>query len=159
VLRRRDGRAQVVQREADMNPLPFKPYLVYSAPLKVHVSKRVVHVASDDELCRTSHVQRLAMSTVEIGLSRRKLADEFALVIYGFEGQVLWPNGGLFGITEALIDDAFGSDPEFRWLSAFLTCSVCPPRQRPQRRILPRLCIIDLYHRIEYAGRARLISK
>lgn len=142
-----------------MNRLPFRPHLVYSAPVKVHVAKLVVHVASDDELCRISHVQRLAMSTVEIGLSRRKLADEFALVIYGFEGQVLWPNGSLFEIKETLVDDVFASDPEFRWLSEFLTCSVRPPRQRPQQRILPRLRLIDLYHRIKYASRARLISK
>lgn len=143
-----------------MSQKPMYPHLVSSAtPAAASSMARTVKVATDGQLMMISYVVRLAMCAVALGLSRRKFADELALVIYGFEGDVLWPNGSRFEITDTLIDDVFGDDQDFRWLSDFLKWSEHPPRQRPQEKILPRLRVIDLYFRIKHPVRAELIAK
>lgn len=122
------------------------------------IQHRVIRVASDTELRRVPHQQRLAISTVALDVSRRELLDRLADVIYGFEGTILWPNGEVFEVTDTLIDDAF-EDADGRWISDFLHFAEDPPRQRAQRRIVPRLRLIDLYFRIKYSERARLIAE
>jgi hypothetical protein len=57
------------------------------------------------------------------------------------------------------IDDAFGGDGSFRWLSDFIRFAEDPPHQLPQRRIIARLRLIDLYFRIKHPERARLIAE
>ena len=57
------------------------------------------------------------------------------------------------------IDLAFGDDGSFRWLSDFLSFASEPPKQKPQRRVLTRLRLIDLAFRIEHPKRAELIAK
>lgn len=117
-----------------------------------------VTVASDTALRRTSHVQRLAIATAALEVSRRELLNHLADEIYGYEGLILQPNGAVFEVPDTLIDDVF-EDPDGRWLSDFLAFAETPPRQRPQLRILPRLRLIDLYFRIKHPERARLIAE
>ena len=124
---------------------------------KPDTSKRVVVVASDTELRRRAQYQRLAIATAALEVSRRELIDEISDVLYGFDGQVLNPNGSAFEMPD--IDDAFGNDGDFRWVSDFIRFAEQPPRQRPQARVLARLRLIDLYFRITKPEQARLIAK
>ena len=143
-----------------MNQKLMFPYRVSSAtPAVMSSSARTVTVATDGQLMKISCGVRLAMCVVARGISRRRFGDDLALVIYSFEGVILWPNGSRFEITDTLIDDVFGDDQDFRWLSDFLKWPVHPPCQRPQKKILPRLRVIDLYFRINNPERAELIAK
>jgi len=128
---------------------------LYSVPLE---SRRVV-VASDGQLSRKSHVQRLAMVTRALELPRRAIPDWIADQIFGFEGAIVWPDGRMFELTDTAIDEAFNDDGSFRWLSDFLQFAETEPKQRPQARVLGRLRLIDLAFRIARPDRARLIGR
>lgn len=119
---------------------------------------RVVRVASFTELSRPSHVQRLAVATEALNYSRRKFLDELADAIFAMEGRIFHPNGSVFPVPATLIDDTF-ADADARWLSDFKRFAVDPPRQKPQNKVMPRLQLIDLYFRIRYPERAKLIAK
>lgn len=118
---------------------------------------RIVVVASDWELRRRSHYMRLAISTVALDVSRRELINVVADTIYGFKGKIIMPNGNPFHIP--YVDDVFGNDGSFRWVSDFLRSAAVPPRQMPQLRITPRVGLIDLHFRIKYPKRAEIIAK
>jgi hypothetical protein len=125
----------------------------------VPLESRRVMVASDSQLSRKSHVQRLAMAARALELPRRAIPDWIADQIYGFEGAILWPDGRAFELSDTAIDDAFNDDGSFRWLSDFLRFAETEPRQRPQARVLDRLRLIDLAFRIAKPEQARLIGR
>jgi len=127
--------------------------------LAVPGKHRKVVVAGDDELARHSHFQRLAMATSALGRSRREVPNWMADTIFGFEGQMLWPDGTAFIVADDAIDLAFNDDGSFRWLSDFLRFAAAPPKQRPQERLITRLRLIDLAFRIAYPDRARWIAQ
>jgi len=128
---------------------------LYSVPVK---SRRVV-VASDGQLSRKSHVQRLAIATRALELSRRAIPDWIADQLFAFEGMIVWPDGWPFELSDTAIDEAFNDDGSFRWLSDFLRFAETEPQQRPQARVLDRLRLIDLAFRIAKPGQARLIGR
>lgn len=119
---------------------------------------RKVVVATDTELARHSHFHRLAMATSALGLSRREVPNWMADVIFGFEGQILWPDGTAFVVGDEEIDLAFNDDRSFRWLSDFLRFAAEPPKQKPQERLIARLRLIDLSFRIASPDRAKWIA-
>lgn len=121
-------------------------------------SEKTVVMAADYQLCRTSHYQRLAIATAAMGVSRREIPNLLADAIYCFEGTIYWPDGRIYESSDTAVDDAFGDD-DFRWLSDFIRFADQEPRQRPQRRVLTRLRLIDLYFRIKHPERARLIAQ
>lgn len=113
-----------------------------------------VYCASDWELRRIAHFRRLAIATANLkplhGLSRRRIPDWLADTILDFQNPVLWPDGRLFARPDALIDDAFGPDGSFRWLSDFVRFAEREPKQRPQKNMLPRLRLLDLGFKIAW---------
>lgn len=117
----------------------------------------VITVATARELLRFSHFHRLAIATAALEFSRRKLIDEISDVLYDFKGKLVWPDGTPYHLPD--IDDAFGGDGSFRWLSDFIRFAEHPPHQLPQRRIIERLRLIDLYFRVKHPERARLIAQ
>lgn len=121
-------------------------------------NKRAVVVASDEELSRRSHFQRLATATRALGISRREIPNWLADTIYGFRGRITWPDGRTFEVDDEDIDAAFNDDGSFRWLSGFMYFAEFDPRQRPQERILRRLRLIDLAFRISNPVRAAMIA-
>ena len=121
-------------------------------------NEKTVVMARDFQLGRKSQVRRLAISLKAEGISRRELANKIADAIYEFEGTIYYADGRKFEPTDTEIDDTF-ADPDFRWISDFLKFADIEPRQRPQRRILARLRLIDLYFRIKHPERARLIAE
>lgn len=136
------------------SPLPFFLKRERTADGK---SILVVAVASLSELMRPSHYQRLAIATAALEFSRRKLIDEISDILYDFDGKIVWPDGRPFELPD--IDDAFGGDGSFRWLSDFIRFAERPPQQLPQRRVIARLRLIDLYFRVKHPERARLIAE
>lgn len=121
-------------------------------------ARRRVYVASDDELSSKSYFQRLAIATAarmnELD-SREAFPDWMANVIYFYEGEILWCHGGCFILLDNAIDDAFGNDDSFRWLSHFARFAYTPPAYRPHRQLMGRLRLIDLTFRIDRPDVAR----
>lgn len=132
------------------------------APLATskHSVDRVV-VASNYQLSRRSHVNRLAIATVERDIPRRRLADWIAEIIANYEGEIVWATGAEFVFDDEAIDRAFGieEDPSQRWVGDFYKFAVEAPKQVAQARIIERLRYIDLAFRIAYSERARLIAE
>ncbi len=135
----------------------------FSTKDHIQTSPQSVTIATDWQLSRISHVQRLALATLNVkqekDLSRREIPNWLAHVIYEYDGRILWPVGRVFEIEDETIDLAFGDDGSFRWLSAFLTFASEPPKQKPQKRVIMRLRLIDVAFRIAYPKRAELIAK
>ncbi len=114
-------------------------------------------VATNEQLQRRSHVQRLAIATLALGHSRRVMINVIADVLYHYHGDLFWPDGVPYDLPE--IDEVFGNDPTFRWVSAFLNFAVETPRQATQERVIERLRMIDLYFRIAHPDIAKRIAK
>jgi len=121
--------------------------------------KRKVILATNRELCRRSHFQRLAIASRALNLPRREFPNWMADTIFGFEGEFFSSEGDAFDVDDEDIDAAFNDDGSFRWLSDFLVFADLPPRQRPQWRIIERLRLIDLAFRIAHPERAAWIAK
>lgn len=120
---------------------------------------KVVIVASDDELSRVSHFQRLAIATRALGLSRREIPNWMADAIYDYRGLITWPGGKAFVVGDDDIDAVFNDDGSFRWLSDFINFAEREPGQKPQQRVIERLRLIDLAFRISDPRRAELIAR
>ena len=143
-------------------PYCLKCFRVVCRPcerLKPTPKNKFVVVATDEQLRRPSHFQRLAIATKDLGLSRRKIPDWIADEIYSFEGKIMRYDGRLFLVDDHDIDLAFNDDGSFRWLSDFIMFANKPPQQSPQERVLTRLRLIDLAFRIAHPDRAYLIAK
>lgn len=119
-----------------------------------------VQVASNYQLARPSHVNRLAIATVAMGIPRRWLAEWVAAVIARYEGKIVWATGAEFTFDEMAIYDAFAvkKDPSQRWVGDFYKFAVRPPKQMSQNKVIARLRWIDLALRIAYPQRAELIA-
>ena len=121
-----------------------------------------VIILTPDCVLRTRNAYgRMAGKAAEIirleGLSRRRFADWLVETVFGFEGRILWPDGTAFAGKDSLVDEVIGGDDSGRWVSALLALADAPPRQRPQKRIVERLRMIDLAFQIaalERSGRA-----
>jgi hypothetical protein len=132
-----------------------------ACPASVKHSVNRVVVASNYQLSRRSHVNRLAIATVERDIPRRRLADWIAEIIARYDGEIVWATGAPFVFDDEAIDQAFGieEDPSQRWVGDFYKFAVKPPKQVAQARIIERLRYIDLAFRIAYPERARLIAE
>ncbi len=106
-------------------------------------------------LMKRSYYWRLAVATANLGMSRRKLADEIVEAIFFYEGEILWPDGTPFDPDDTFFDDLFGNDGGFRWLSSFMALKTTPPKRAPQARVLERLRMIDLFFKIKHPSIAR----
>ena len=131
---------------------PFKPATGSES------STVTVVMASDYQLQRKSHFQRLAIAAAAKGISRRVWADAIVDAIYGFEGTIYYADGRKFEPTDTEVDDTF-FDADFRWISDFLSFATIEVKQRPQRRVIARLRLIDLYFRIKHPERAKWIAE
>lgn len=151
-MKRFESRAQLLNTAASVSTFD-----VISDDNGAGTSARRVYVASDRQLKRKSHFQRLAIATAAMDVSRRELINVLSETIYNFEGHLLWPEGDVYEVPD--VDDAFGDDGSFRWVSDFIRFAETPPRQVPQGRIVERLRLIDLYFRIKHPERARLIAE
>lgn len=103
--------------------------------------KRVIIVASKQELADTHYRKRLWLAARNMPYSRRKWLDKLAEAIYGFQGAILLPDGRQFPLPD--IDQIMG-DP--RWFSYYFEDIDGEPKR--DVRLIERLRIIDLFFRI-----------
>lgn len=76
--------------------------------------------------------------------SRRSWLNALTL-LYDFEHALFWPNGSRYEVPE--VDSVF-TDPENRWMSAFLAADDTGESPRSYSRKLDRLRLIALYCRL-----------
>ena len=118
-----------------------------------------VHMPSDDVLGSRECANELAAGLNDVSylgkkLSRRRVIDWLADRIYAFDGDVFNADGSRWNITEIEVDDPF-TDPSFAWMGDFMKFEAAPPKQRMQRRVLPRLRLIYLALAIHYLSEDR----
>ena len=104
-------------------------------------TKRVVVVASKQELSDEHYRKRLWLAARNLRISRRRWPDEIAAAIYNFHGDILLPSGLPWPVPD--VDDVLG-DP--RWFSYYFEETNGQPRR--DVRLIERLRMIDLYFRI-----------
>jgi hypothetical protein len=106
--------------------------------------KKIVVIATRQELTDRHYFLRLWLAMRNMGISRRKWPDELAGVIYGFDGVILCPDGRPWPVPD--VDRVLG-DP--RWISMLLEDVGGAPRRFNIRKI-EALRLIDLYFRIKH---------
>ena len=104
-------------------------------------SKRIVYVASKEQLTNPHYLLRLWLAARNMPFSRRSWPDVLTLGIYGFNGVILCPNGRPWPVPDI---DAVMGDP--RWLSYYFEEIEGKPKRSV--RVTERLRLIDLWFRI-----------
>ena len=104
---------------------------------------RIVIIPKDELLARPATVRRLAMALKAMNLSRRKVPDFLADVIYGSTLTIRYADGRAFCKCGFDIDDVF-TEGSMRWIGEFMRFAVRAPKQRAQRRTLGRLRVLAL---------------
>lgn len=101
----------------------------------------VIRLPHDAALRAPSSVQRLAIAYGAMGISRRKLIDHIADVIFSDDRIVVDGHGRRVVIDDEWIDRAFRTDADgsLRWLSDLLGFRHRIPCKDAQERTLPRL--------------------
>lgn len=110
--------------------------------------KRIIYLATPDELNDIHYLRRLWMAIKNVKISRRSWLEELTATFRDFNGIVLYRSDVPYKMPD--IDDLFGNDPTMRWLGYFLAT---PPRNEkaPARtRVIERLRVLDLYFRIKH---------
>lgn len=111
-----------------------------------------VRMPHEDELLSHDALKQLATFYITVGKSRREFASWLAHEIFLFEGEIVDADGNAVDFEDVAIDAAFNRDGSFRWLTDFRQFATTPPRQKPQRRVIPRLQLIAVakeIHRIK----------
>jgi hypothetical protein len=104
-------------------------------------SPGVIRLPSDERLRAPSSVQRLAIAYGAMGISRRKLIDHIADVVFADDRIVVDGHGRRVVIDDEWIDRAFRTDADgsLRWLSEWQNWRHRMPCKGAQERTLPRL--------------------
>lgn len=115
--------------------------------------KRVIYLATNEELLKESYYRRLWMATRSISIPRRNWLDEIADTLRDFDGVIIYRSGKPFAIP--LVDEIFGDDPDMRWLGYYLKPKKGGALPQSKSRKLERLQLLDLYFRIQHPEIAR----
>jgi hypothetical protein len=110
---------------------------------------------TDQTLSTIKRLRAIAVAIKMLGLTRGEIPNWIADRICGFEGEIVWPNDQPFTYADTFVDDACNNDCSFRWISYLVKFADVPPRQRPQRRVISRLRLIDLALRVAARQRER----
>lgn len=120
-------------------------------------NKRVIYLATPDELNSESYYRRLWMATKNISIPRRNWLDEIADTLRDFNGRILHRSGKAFYVP--LVDDIFGNDPDMRWLGYYLKSAHNKNLPQSRSRKFERLQMLDLYFKIKHPDIARHFGK
>lgn len=116
-------------------------------------NRRIIYVASKEQLSDAQYYRRLWLATRNIGISRRDWLDAIADAIRDFGGTIASAPGKPYPIP--CIDRVFGDDPDMRWLGLFLAANDNGDAPLRITRKIERLRLIDLYFQIERPDIAR----
>lgn len=128
---------------------------------RADVPRRIEHAANDnyrgwatirmppDEVLREPAAVeeigfRLSLVYDREGLSRRRVIDWLAETVYPFDGEITNSDGSLWRVEDIDVDAPWGKDETFSWVRSLLIFSGFPPKQKMQRRVVPRLRLIYL---------------
>ena len=81
---------------------------------------RIVFVPSSNELLNKDYYIRLATAVANLKRSRRKIPDWMADNLFRLDVEFRYPCGRIFYIGDEDIEESFGFDLSFRWLSDFI---------------------------------------
>ncbi len=107
-------------------------------------ANRIIFVPSTDELLNKDYYIRLATAVANLKRSRRKIPDWMADNLFRLDVEFRYPCGKIFYVGDEDIEDAFGFDLSFRWLSDLIRHSRIHPKQRPHRSLESRLRLLAL---------------
>ena len=101
----------------------------------------IVHVPCAELVCTRPYFQRLAIAVRDLNLSRRSIPDWMADALY--RDDIIFVEGGRrIVFSDTAIEEAFGDELSFRWLSDCIRFAEHPPRQDAQLRVARRLQLI-----------------
>lgn len=120
-------------------------------------NKRVIYLATTQEIHSESYYRRLWMATRSISIPRRRWLDEIADTFRDFDGTVVKRSGNPFSIP--MVDDIFGNDPDMRWFGYYLKANHRGSLPKSKSRKLERLQVLDLYFRIKHPDISRHFGK
>lgn len=116
-------------------------------------NKHIIYVATKEELMNESYYRRLWMATCNIDLSRRSWLDRIANALRDYDGAIMHRCGLPYEIP--CVDEAFGDDPDMRWLGYYKLSDGTGLRPKMMCRKFHRLQLLDLYFRICHPNIAR----
>lgn len=115
--------------------------------------KKVIFVATREELERKSYYRRLWIATRNVNIPRRSWLDAIADTLRDFDGLIIHRSGKAYDIPD--IDNVFGDDPDLRWLGYYLQPDGSGEYPKIRTRKYQRLELLDLYFRINHPDIAR----
>lgn len=111
-----------------------------------YVKSGIVTAAPSDVLLTPGWLHAVAKRVKAIDLSRKKMADVLAGVLFDYTGQIRAFNGDMIAVTPTLIDDEFGEN--LYWLFDMKRFADRLPKRKPAKRILSRLELLDIYFKL-----------
>lgn len=111
-------------------------------------TKRIIYVATKEELKCRSYYRRLWIATCNINIPRRAWLDEIVNTLRDFDGTIIHRSGLPYQVP--CIDEAFGDDPDLRWLGYYMLADRTGQSPKMMSRKYHRLQLLDLYFRIKY---------
>ncbi|MCF6319725.1 MAG: hypothetical protein L3J83_10700 [Proteobacteria bacterium] len=115
--------------------------------------KRVIIVATKEELLNKHYYRRLWLAARNMSIPRRGWLDEIADCFCQYRGTIVYRSGEPFPIP--FVDDVFGDDMDMRWLSNYFGSDESGTAPRVISRKIERLQLIDLYFRIKHPNLAQ----
>jgi hypothetical protein len=101
-------------------------------------------IPPDHVLLSASFLKRIAALLSSLDIPRRSIPDWIADTLYEYGGSVAHASGAVFDRRSVDVDEAFGNEGSFRWISDFVRLKDQSYKQSPQKRILARVRLIVL---------------
>lgn len=108
--------------------------------------QKIIQVEAAERLLSIDHIEALAVGLLSLHLSRRKVLDWLATLIFGWleeGGIVIDEFGNELLFTDETIDDIHGKDATVRVISSIISHARGNPRRRRPRRSM--LTLLQVY--------------
>lgn len=103
---------------------------------------RMIYMPTSEEVCKPEVYKKLAEYLASKGISRRKIPDFIADMLYNEEFYFLDKNGKIIEFDDEVVDRVFGEDESCRWIGDFMERRYESWKQVPQERVVKRLILI-----------------
>lgn len=104
---------------------------------------RIINMPTSEEVCEPEAYKKLAEYLASKGISRRKIPDFIADILYNDDFQFVDKNGKIIKFDDEVVDRVFGEDESCRWFGDFMERRFEAWKQVPQERVIKRLVIIS----------------
>ncbi len=110
----------------------------------------IIRLLPELDVGNTQLMSAMAADLDRLKKPRREVPNWMAERLCQFQGEILEASGEPLLANADTIDEAFGDDDDFRWVSDFIEFAKKPPRQRAQRRVHLRLKLLYVALYIEF---------